>query len=108
MCGGRLSAAAMPSTSSEGEQGLRAGETGMLRTWQRTLHPSAGLDLERVLRRGREGGRRAMTNCGKARRRAGTAGCRAVVRTHCWPHSLEKVLRLRARKSGHVSEFRPF
>lgn len=35
-----------------------------------------------------------MANCRKARRRDGTAGRTAVVRTHRWPRSLEKVLRL--------------
>lgn len=79
----------------------------MLRTWRPTLHPSAGLDLERVFRRGRKGGKRATADWRKARQRDGTAGCGAVARNHCWPRSLGKVLWLMARKLGCVSEFAP-
>lgn len=43
----------VPSRSSEGAQWL----WGMLRTWQQKLHTSAGLDLERGFKTGREGKR---------------------------------------------------
>lgn len=50
---GRAGGAMTSSMSSEGAQWL----WGMLRTWQQTLHTSAGFDLERGFERGREGKR---------------------------------------------------
>lgn len=45
--------------SSDTKHNLRGAQWlwGVLRTWQQTLHTSAGLDLERGFKRGREGGR---------------------------------------------------